>query len=79
MKKSKLKSVDALATGERVWSCLNQNPFLKRIKGLAHDLSSWHTRSCRGSLTPRLRLVSNNENSSIISGPKPAPSDEDAK
>ncbi|WP_253907040.1 hypothetical protein [Herbaspirillum rubrisubalbicans] len=29
--------------------------------------------------TPRLRLVSNSENSSIISGAKPAPSDEDAK
>jgi len=29
--------------------------------------------------TPWLRLVSNNENSSIISGPKPASSDEDAK
>ena len=29
--------------------------------------------------TPRLRLVSNSENSSIISGPKPAPSDEGAK
>jgi len=29
--------------------------------------------------TPRLQLVSNNENSSIISGPKPAPSDEGAK
>jgi transposase-like protein len=28
--------------------------------------------------TPRLRLVSNSENSSIISGPKPAPSDEGA-
>ncbi len=29
--------------------------------------------------TPRLRLVSNNDSSSTISGPKPAPSDEDAK
>jgi transposase-like protein len=29
--------------------------------------------------TPRLRLVSGNESSSIISGPKPAPSGEDAK
>jgi transposase len=29
--------------------------------------------------TPRLRLVSGNENSSIISGPSPAPSDGDAK
>lgn len=29
--------------------------------------------------TPRLRLVSNNENSSIISGPRPVPSAEDAK
>ncbi|BEP68471.1 MULTISPECIES: transposase [unclassified Variovorax] len=29
--------------------------------------------------TPRLRLVSDNENSSIISGPKPAPSDGGAK
>lgn len=29
--------------------------------------------------TPRLRLVSDNENSSIITGPKPAPSDGGAK
>lgn len=29
--------------------------------------------------TPRLRLASNNENSSIITGPKPAPSDGGAK
>jgi transposase-like protein len=29
--------------------------------------------------TPRLRLVNNNENSSIICGAKPAPSDGDAK
>lgn len=29
--------------------------------------------------TPRLRLVSDNENSSIITGPKPAPSDRGAK
>lgn len=29
--------------------------------------------------TPRLRLVSDSENSSIISGPRPAPSDGDAK
>jgi transposase-like protein len=29
--------------------------------------------------THRLRLVSDNENSSIISGPRPAPSGEDAK
>ena len=29
--------------------------------------------------TPRLRLVSDNENSSIITGPKPGPSDGGAK
>ena len=29
--------------------------------------------------TPRLRLVSDNENSSIITGPKPAPSDRGVK
>ena len=29
--------------------------------------------------TPRLRLVSDNDNSSIVSGPKTAPSDEGAK
>jgi len=29
--------------------------------------------------TPRPRLVSDNENLSIVSGPKPAPSDEGAK
>ncbi|WP_236904500.1 hypothetical protein [Collimonas fungivorans] len=29
--------------------------------------------------TPRLRLINDSENSSIISGPRPAPSDGDAK
>jgi hypothetical protein len=29
--------------------------------------------------TPRLRLVSDNEGSSIITGPKPVPSEGDAK